>query len=93
MNAATDFLKDLTGIVTLLIGVALIALLVGHAANTSALIQSSTAGLNTLLNTVELSNSVQNVPYSPANPGPIGGGSGGGMFGSMPSMGGSFGLG
>lgn len=62
MNTANDFLKDITGIVTLLIGVALIALLVGHAGNTGYLISQSGSSLNTLLNTVELTSSVANVP-------------------------------
>jgi hypothetical protein len=63
MNTANDFLKDITGIVTLLIGVALIALLVGHANATGSLIAASTAGLNTLLNTVELTSTASNEAY------------------------------
>lgn len=45
---------DVTGIVTLLIGVAFAALLVGHASQSVQLIQGSGNTLNTLLNTVEL---------------------------------------
>jgi hypothetical protein len=52
-----DFAKDITGIVTLLIGAAILALLVGHAAGASTLITSSSSSLNTLLGTVELNGS------------------------------------
>lgn len=62
-----DFGKDITSIVTLLIGVALVALLVGHAAGTGSLIAASTSGLNELLGTVELENTASNTPYTPSS--------------------------
>lgn len=46
--------KDLTYIAALLIGVALVALLVGHAGQTAGLIQAGTSGFNSLLQTVTL---------------------------------------
>ena len=46
--------KDLTYLAGLLIGVALIALLVGHAGQTAGLIQAGTQGFNSLLQTVTL---------------------------------------
>ena len=49
--------KDLTYLAGLLIGVALIALLVGHAGGTAQLIQAGTSGFNSLLQTVTLQNS------------------------------------
>lgn len=60
----SDFGKDLTSIATLLIGVAAMALLVGHAAGTGYLINATTSGFNTLLNTVELSSTASNGPTS-----------------------------
>jgi hypothetical protein len=60
-----DFGKDITSIVTLLIGVALVALLVGHAAGTGSLISASASGLNELLATVELESTASNTPYTP----------------------------
>ncbi len=62
-----DFGKDITSIVTLLIGVALVALLVGHAAGTGSLIAASATGLNELLSTVELESTASNTPYTPQN--------------------------
>lgn len=62
-----DFGKDITSIVTLLIGVALVALLVGHAAGTGSLIAASTTGLNELLNTVELTSTASDTPYTPTS--------------------------
>lgn len=44
---------DLTEIAVLLIGVAGVALLIGHYQGTVAVIQAGTTGFNTLLNTVE----------------------------------------
>jgi hypothetical protein len=86
MDTANDFLKDITGIVTLLIGVALIALLVGHANATGSLITASTSGLNTLLNTVELTSTASNTAYNGGG-GESGEGLGGGsltnLFGSI----------
>ena len=61
--------KDLTQIAVLLVGVALVALLVGHAGGTVSLIQAGTSGFNQLLQTVTLQS-------------PFGGGSLGG-FGNM----------
>ena len=61
---ASGFLKDFTGIVTLIIGVAFFALLIGHANATGSLISASAGGLNTLLNTVELSNTASDTPFS-----------------------------
>lgn len=49
--------KDITGIVTLLIGVSLVALLVGHAQGTTQIVQGAGQTLNSLLNTVELTGS------------------------------------
>lgn len=69
----SEFEKDITSIAMALIGVAMLALLVGHAAGTGYLINASTSGFNTLLNTVELSNTASN--------GPGNGGSLGSMFG------------
>ena len=60
----SEFEKDLTSIAMALIGVAMLALLVGHAAGTGYLINASTSGFNTLLNTVELSNTASNGPSS-----------------------------
>ena len=50
--------KDLTYLAGLLIGVALIALLVGHAGQTAGLIQAGTSGFNSLLQTVTLQNGI-----------------------------------
>jgi hypothetical protein len=47
---------DLFGIASALIGVALVALLVGNASKTTSIIQSGTSGFNTLLQTVTLQN-------------------------------------
>ena len=58
----SEFEKDITSIAMALIGVAMLALLVGHAAGTGYLINASTSGFNTLLNTVELSNTASNGP-------------------------------
>lgn len=81
-----DFGKDILGIVTLLIGVAVLALLVGHAAGAGYLIQQSSTGLNTLLNTVELTPTSTNGPGTSATNNVIGGvfgGSGGSSGGSF----------
>lgn len=51
---------DITGIVTLLIGVAFAALLIGHASQTVQVVQGSGNTLNTLLNTVELTGQSSN---------------------------------
>lgn len=48
--------KNLTQIAVALIGVALIALLVGHASQTAGLISAGTSGFNSLLQTVTLQN-------------------------------------
>ncbi len=56
MNTGTGIGTNLTEIAVLLIGVALIALLVGHAGGTAALIQAGTSGFNSLLQTVTLQN-------------------------------------
>jgi uncharacterized membrane protein YgcG len=69
----SDFGKDITGIIVLLIGVAFAALLVGHAAGTGYLIQQGSVGLNTLLNTVELTPTATNGPGTQAGGGTIGG--------------------
>jgi hypothetical protein len=61
---ASGFLKDITGIVTLIIGVAFFALLIGHANATGSLISASAGGLNTLLNTVELSSTASDTPFT-----------------------------
>ena len=50
--------KDLTYLAGLLIGVALIALLVGHAGQTVGLIRAGTSGFNSLLQTVTLQNGI-----------------------------------
>jgi hypothetical protein len=65
--------RDITGIITLLIGVAALALLVGHAAGTGYLIQQSSTGLNTLLNTVELTPTSTNGPGTQSTGNVIGG--------------------
>lgn len=44
---------DLTEIAVLFIGVATLALVIGHASNTATVVQSVTSGFNSLLNTVE----------------------------------------
>ena len=49
--------KDLTQIAVALIGVALIALLVGHASQTAGLIGTGVSGFNSLLQTVTLQSS------------------------------------
>ena len=54
--------KDLTYLAGLLIGVALVALLVGHASQTAGLIQAGTSGFNSLLQTVTLQNGFGSVP-------------------------------
>ena len=46
--------QDLTNIAMALIGVAIIALLVGNASKTATVIQSGTSGFNSLLQTVTL---------------------------------------
>ncbi len=56
MEGAGGIGKDLTEIAVLLIGVALVALLVGHAGGTVSLIQAGTQGFNSLLQTVTLQN-------------------------------------
>lgn len=48
--------RDFVEIASLLIGVALVALLVSRASQTSQLITSATSGFNTLLQTVTLQN-------------------------------------
>lgn len=48
--------KDLTGIAMALIGVSLVALLVGHSSNTTAIIQQGGSTFNDLLQTVTLQN-------------------------------------
>jgi hypothetical protein len=58
---ASDFLKDIFGIASALIGVALIALLVGNASKTVQVVQASTSGFNSLLDTVTLQNSMGNL--------------------------------
>jgi hypothetical protein len=50
--------KDLTQIAVLLVGVAMVALLVGHASGTAALIGAGTSGFNQLLQTVTLQNGI-----------------------------------
>jgi hypothetical protein len=52
-----DATQDITGIITLLIGASIVALLVGHASSVGTIIGSSASGLNTLLRTVELGGS------------------------------------
>lgn len=52
--------RELTEIATALIGVALIALLVGHASGTKTIIDSATSGFNGLLRTVTLQNGYSN---------------------------------
>lgn len=74
----SEFEKDITSIAMALIGVAMLALLVGHAAGTGYLINASTSGFNTLLNTVELSNTASNGPSS-SGLGNVFGGSIGGL--------------
>lgn len=49
--------KDLTEIAMALIGVATIALLVGHSKDTARVIEAGTSGFNGLLRTVTLQNS------------------------------------
>jgi len=50
-----SLLTDVFGIASALIGVALIALLVGNASKTVQVVNASAQGFNTLLQTVELS--------------------------------------
>jgi hypothetical protein len=50
-------LTDIFGIASALIGVALIALLVGNASKTVQVVNASAQGFNSLLQTVELNNS------------------------------------
>jgi hypothetical protein len=50
-------LTDIFGIASALIGVALIALLVGNASKTVQVVNAASTGFNTLLQTVELNNS------------------------------------
>lgn len=57
METGTGIGKNLTEIAALLIGVALIALLVGHAGGTASIIQAGTYGFDSLLQTVTLQNS------------------------------------
>lgn len=52
--------RDLTEIATALIGVALIALLIGNAGGTKTVIDSATSGFNGLLRTVTLQNGYSN---------------------------------
>ena len=49
--------QDLTNIAMALIGVALVALLIGNASKTQTVIQSGTQGFNSLLQTVTLQGS------------------------------------
>lgn len=49
--------RDLTGIAMALIGVALVALLVGHSSGTTAVVQATSQGFNSLLQTVTLQGS------------------------------------
>lgn len=56
METGTGIGKNLTEIAALLIGVALIALLVGHAGGTASIIQAGTQGFDSLLQTVTLQN-------------------------------------
>jgi hypothetical protein len=71
-----SFGKDLTEIAVMLVGVAAMALLVGHAAGTSAVINSVTSGFGGLLSTVELPATASNGPstnaYSVAGAGNFG---------------------
>jgi hypothetical protein len=48
--------EDLTKIAVLLVGVALVALLIGHAGGTAQVIAAGTSGFNQLLRTVTLQN-------------------------------------
>jgi hypothetical protein len=66
--------EDLTKIAVLLVGVALVALLIGHAGGTAQVIAAGTSGFNQLLRTVTLQN-----PY------PFGGGLSMGSL-SLPSL-------
>ena len=56
-GGGTGIGAGLTEVAVLLIGVALIALLVGHAGGTAQLIKAGTSGFNSLLQTVTLQNS------------------------------------
>lgn len=84
----SEFEKDLTSIAMALIGVAMLALLVGHAAGTGYLINASTSGFNTLLNTVELSNTASNGPSSGGGLGSMFGAGIGGIGASATAFGG-----
>lgn len=80
--------RDITSIITLLIGVAALALLVGHAAGTGYLIQQGSLGLNTVLNTVELTPTATNGPGTQDTGTTIGGvfgSSSGNLFAGQPS--------
>jgi len=59
-----DLTKDIFGLLTLFVMVALVALLVGHAAATGSLVQVSGDEFNQALNTVELSGSAADTGYS-----------------------------
>lgn len=55
---ANEFLTDIFGIASALIGVALIALLIGNASKTVQVVNASAQGFNSLLDTVTLQNSL-----------------------------------
>lgn len=55
---ANEFLADIFGVASALIGVALIALLIGNASKTVQVVNASAQGFNSLLDTVTLQNSL-----------------------------------
>lgn len=56
MNPGGTLLADTFGIASALIGVALIALLIGNASKTTQVVNSAAQGFNSLLQTVTLQN-------------------------------------
>lgn len=78
-----DFGKDMTSIIVLIVSVGMMALLVGHAAGAGYLLQQGAVGLNTVLNTIELTPTATNGPGTAQTGNVIGG-----VFGGAAQAGG-----
>jgi len=60
MNPGGQLLADVFGIASALIGVALLALLIGNASKTTQVVNATAQGFNSLLQTVTLQNGFGN---------------------------------
>ena len=88
----SDVWRDLFGLLTLIVMVGFAALLIGHAAGTGYLVQQGATGLNTVLNTIELTPTATNGPGTQQTGQAIGGVFGSGSLSPFGALsGGSFG--